>query len=86
MISVDDPQTNKEFAESLNADFPLLSNPDGDVARAYGVVTPEREFPFRWTYIIGPDGRILRIDKDVNASTAGQELVAHLTELGVGGP
>ena len=86
MISVDDPQTNKEFAESLDADFPLLSNPDGDVARAYGVVTPEREFPFRWTYIIGPDGRILRIDKDVNASTAGQELVAHLTELGVGGP
>ena len=86
MISVDDPQTNKEFAESLHADFPLLSNPDGDVARAYGVVTPEREFPFRWTYIIGPDGRILRIDKDVNASTAGQELVAHLIELGVGGP
>ena len=83
MISVDDPQTNKEFAESLEADFPLLSNPDGDVARAYGVVTPEREFPFRWTYIIGPDGRILRVDKDVNASTAGQDLVAHLTELGV---
>jgi peroxiredoxin Q/BCP len=86
MISIDDPQTNKEFAESLEADFPLLSNPDGDVARAYGVVTPEREFPFRWTYIIGPDGRILRVDKDVNASTAGQELVAHLTELGVSGP
>lgn len=86
MISVDDPQTNKEFAESLEADFPLLSNPDGDVARAYGVVTPEREFPFRWTFIIGPDSRILRVDKDVNASTAGQELVAHLTELGVAGP
>lgn len=83
MISVDDPETNKEFAESLEADFPLLSNPDGDVARAYGVVTPERAFPFRWTYIIGPDGRILKIDKEVNASTAGQDLVAHLTELGV---
>lgn len=83
MISVDDPQTNKEFAESLDADFPLLSNPEGDVARAYGVVTPERQFPFRWTFIIGPDGRILRVDKDVNAQTAGQDLVAHLTDLGV---
>ena len=83
MISVDDPQTNKEFAESLEADFPLLSNPEGDVARAYGVVTPERQFPFRWTYIIGPDGRILRVDRDVEASTAGQDLVAHLTDLGV---
>ena len=51
MISVDDPQTNKEFAESLNTTFPLLSNPEKDVARAYGVVTAERELPFRWTYI-----------------------------------
>lgn len=83
MISVDDAQTNKEFAESLDADFPLLSNPEGDVARAYGVVTPEREFPYRWTYIIGPDGRILRVDKEVNATTAGQDLVAHLNDLGV---
>ena len=83
MISVDDPQTNKEFAESLDADFPLLSNPDKDVAMAYGVVNAERQFPFRWTYIIGPDGQILRIDREVNASTAGGDLVAHLTELGV---
>jgi peroxiredoxin Q/BCP len=83
MISVDDPQTNKEFAESLSTDFPLLSNPAGDVARAYGVVTAERALPFRWTYIIGPDGNILQVDRDVNASTAGTDLVAHLSELGV---
>ena len=83
MASVDDPQTNKEFAESLDADFPLLSNPDKDVARAYGVVTAERELPFRWTYIIGPDGNVLRVDKEVNPSTAGADLVAHLTDLGV---
>ena len=42
MISVDDPQTNKEFAESLDSDFPLLSNPTKEVAEAYGVVTAER--------------------------------------------
>ncbi len=83
MISVDDPQTNKEFAESLDADFPLLSNPNKDVAIAYGVVNAERQVPYRWTYIIGPDGRILRVDREVNASTAGGDLVAHLTELDV---
>ena len=83
MISVDDPQTNKEFAESLNTTFPLLSNPEKDVAQAYGVVTAERELPFRWTYIIGPDGNILHVDREVNASTAGTDLVAHLTELNV---
>ena len=49
MVSVDDAETNQKFAESLEADFPLLSNPDGDVARAYGVVSPERQLPQRWT-------------------------------------
>ena len=83
MISVDDPETNQEFAESLDSDFPLLSNPTKEVAEAYGVVTAERAFPFRWTYIIGGDGKILKIDKDVNPSTAGQDLVAHMSSLGL---
>ena len=83
MVSVDDPETNKEFAESLEADFPLLSNPEKDVAMAYGVVTAERELPYRWTYIIGPDGTVLGVDKEVTPTTAGVDLVAHLSELGV---
>ena len=56
MVSVDDPETNKEFAESLDSDFPLLSNPTKEVAEAYGVVTAERAVAFRWTFIIGGDG------------------------------
>ena len=83
MISVDDPETNQEFAESLDSDFPLLSNPTKEVAEAYGVVTAERAVPFRWTYIIGGDGKILKIDKEVNPSTAGQDLVAHMSSLGL---
>ena len=38
MVSVDEPETNKKFAESLNADFPLLSDPGKSVAKSYGVV------------------------------------------------
>ncbi len=83
MISVDDANTNREFAESLGADFPILSDPGKGVARAYGVVTAERELPFRWTYIIGPDGKILAIDKEVTPNTAGEDLVADLTRLDV---
>ena len=81
MISVDDPQTNKEFAESLESDFPLLSNPTKEVAEAYGVVTAERAVPYRWTYIIGGDGKILKIDKEVNPVNAGQDLVVDLRAL-----
>lgn len=83
MISVDDAQTNKEFAESLDADFPLLSDPGKGVATAYGVVNEERSVPFRWTFIIGPDGNILKIDKEVSPQTAGADLVADLDALSV---
>ena len=36
--SVDTPEENKKFAESLDLDYPILSDPDKTVAKAYGVV------------------------------------------------
>ena len=83
MISVDDAETNRRFAESLDADFPILSDPGQEVADAYGVMNAAWSLPNRWTFIIGPDGKILMIDRQVSMSRAGQELVANLTELGV---
>lgn len=81
--SCDTPEKNKEFAESLSLDYPLLSDPGKDVAKAYGVVTPERELPHRWTFYIGPDGKILHIDKDVETMSAGTDIAAKLKSLGV---
>ena len=48
--STDDAETNKRFAESLDADYPILSDPDKKVAGAYGVLMPERGFANRWTF------------------------------------
>lgn len=87
MISVDTPEDNKAFAEKEHADFPMLSNPDKNVANAYGVIAPdappERQFARRWTFYIGPDGTIRAIDKQVKPATSGQDVVAKLQELGV---
>ena len=33
----DGEKGNKAFAESLKADYPILSDPDGSTAKAYGV-------------------------------------------------
>jgi peroxiredoxin Q/BCP len=81
--SCDTPEKNKEFAESLGVDYPILSDPGKEVAKAYGVVTPERELPFRWTFYLGPDGKILYIDKEVKPPTAGADVAARLKALGV---
>ena len=81
--SVDTPEDNKRFAESLELDYPILSDPGKQVASAYGVVTPERQVAQRWTFYIGIDGKILAIDTKISVSTAGKDLAAKLAELGV---
>lgn len=79
--SVDDPETNRKFAESLELTYPILSDPEKTTARAYGVVTDTRERAYRWTFYIGPDGRILYIDKKVSTATAGEDVLKKLQEL-----
>jgi len=80
--NVDTPETNRRFAASLGIDYPVLSDPDRNVARAYGVIGASG-FPARWTFYIGTDGRILEIDKHVRVSTHGTDVASRLTELGV---
>ena len=81
--SVDRPEKNKEFAESVGADYPILSDPDGQIARAYGVTGPIQRWASRWTFYIGLDGKILHIDKDVTPRTHADDVAAKLEELGV---
>lgn len=84
MVSVDDADTNRRFAEEHEADFPILSDPNRAVAPAYGVLnsrTPPRAN--RWTFYIGPDGTIIHIDRAVRAGNAGEDMLAKLAELGV---
>lgn len=81
--SVDPAETNKQFAESLNLNYPLLSDPGKEVARAYGVITGDKATASRWTFYIGKDGKILYIDKSVSPATHGTEVVTRLKALGV---
>ena len=83
MASVDTPEDSKAFAEKERADFPMLSDPNKTTAAAYGVVDQQRQYAARWTYYIGPDGKIIAIDKQVKPATSGQDIVAKLKELGV---
>jgi peroxiredoxin Q/BCP len=81
--SVDKPEENKKFAESLGLDYPILSDPTKKVAEAYGVVDEKRPVAQRWTFYIGEDGKILHIDKKVTTKSHGKDIAAKLKELGV---
>ena len=68
--------------DKKEADFPLLSDPTKETAKAYGVLMPAG-FANRWTFYIDKDGRISHIEKKVNPATSAQDMVAKLGELKV---
>jgi thioredoxin-dependent peroxiredoxin len=82
-ISVDTPEKNKKFAESVRADYPILSDREGETAREYGVTGPVQRWASRWTFFIGRDGKILYIDKDVHPSTHAEDVALKLKDLGI---
>lgn len=83
MISVDPLAINERFAtEHGGGKFPILSDPGKRVAEAYGVLSPAG-VANRWTFYIGPDGKIVEIDRGVKPPTAAQDVVARLDALGV---
>ena len=82
MASVDPLESNQKFAEENEADFPLLSDPTKEVARAYDVLA-FYGFPKRHTLYIGKDGKVLFIDRKINAATSAQDMAAKLEELGI---
>jgi peroxiredoxin len=82
MVSVDDAEKNRAFAESVSAELVLLSDTTKTTARAYGVSTLGGLYNRRWTFYIEVDGRLRHIDKKVRVGSAGQDIARNLAELG----
>ncbi len=83
--SVDSVEKNTDFAKSLSVvDYPILSDPDKSVAKAYGVLGGAG-FAQRWTFYIDKEGKIAAIDKKVNTKKAAPDVAAKLKELGLAG-
>jgi len=94
MASVDPLEKNMEFAKATTvklgdtevskkeADFPLLSDPTKETAKAYGVLN-ERGTASRWTFYIDKTGKISYIEKTVKPDTSAEDMIAKLSELKV---
>jgi len=82
-VSVDDAQSHADFSKKYQLPFPLLSDPDGHTAAAYGSLLNLGliRFARRHTFIISPDGRIAaRFDK-VNPDSHAQDVARTLETL-----
>jgi peroxiredoxin len=57
-ISADPPERLEAWAERLGRPFPLLSDPSGAAARAYGVWDGEQRRPRRAAFVLDAEGRV----------------------------
>ncbi|MEQ1760803.1 MAG: redoxin domain-containing protein [Vicinamibacterales bacterium] len=70
--------------EKKSADFPMLADPSGASARAYGVADElDRGRARRWTFYIDKSGRVAAIDTAVRPATSAEDMIAKLVDLKV---
>ncbi len=81
-MSVDTVVKHKKFADKYELPFTLLADVEKEVVNAYGVWAKKkfmgREYMGikRWSFLIGADGKILKIYEDVKPSDHADEVLA----------
>ncbi|MGF1539563.1 MAG: peroxiredoxin [Pleurocapsa sp.] len=76
-ISMDDQASHKQFKEKYGLPFTLLVDSDGAITKAYDV--DGGGYAKRVTYIIDGEGKITRVDSNVNTSTHAQDVLASIS-------
>ena len=74
-MSYDSPETNRKFAEKNNLPFRLLSDRDHVLAKAVGASRGLIPLARRISYLVGPDGRVLKAYPDVDPETHASEII-----------
>ena len=74
-ISTDSEASQKKFADNHKLPFHLVSDPDGSIAKSYGVPN-NGGFLARHTIVIAPDGKVKKIYRSVDVSKHAAEVLA----------
>ena len=83
-ISKDEPRTQKRFKEKLGLPYPLLSDPDAEVQKAWGVWGEKNMYgkkvfgTVRTTVIVGADGKVERVFPKVKVAGHAADVLAAL--------
>lgn len=83
-VSLDDVGSHEAFAKKYSLPFSILADTGGETAQAYGVLTSigPLKMAKRQTFLIGPDGRIVKHYAKVDAEKNSEEVLADLKALG----
>ena len=82
-VSVDSPESHKEFCAKEKLAFRLLSDPDAKVSQAYNSVMEYKgaTLSARNTFLIDPQGKLVRVFPAVKPAGHSDEVLAAIDEL-----
>lgn len=86
-ISADSEKSHKKFKEKYSLPFTLLSDPDHAVAESFGAwgrkkfMGREYDGIFRVSFLIGKDGKVLKVYDKVQPDQHAEEVLADLQAL-----
>ncbi|MDP8900589.1 MAG: peroxiredoxin [Actinomycetota bacterium] len=80
-VSLDSPESHREFREKYNLNFPLLTDEDGRAAEALGVLRDNGEVANRVTFLLAPDGNVAKVYPEVSPETHADEILEDAQSL-----
>lgn len=85
-VSKDTTQSHQKFASKHKLNFPLLADTTGEVCKAYGVLKEKSMFGKKYmgvsrdTFLINPEGQVVKEYRGVNPLTHWSEIQKDLAE------
>jgi peroxiredoxin Q/BCP len=82
-VSVDTADSHKQFCAKEGLNFKLLADTDYKVSTAYDSMTSYKDMKVaaRHTFIINPEGKIVKAFTEVNPNEHSAEVLSALAEL-----
>ena len=74
-VSLDSPESHREFREKYNLNFPLLTDENGRAAEALGIMNEDRGYARRVTFLLDGEGNIARVYPEVSPETHADEIL-----------
>ena len=80
-VSLDSPESHREFREKYALNFPLLTDEGGRASEALGVLREDRKRTKRVTFLLDPEGRISKVYPEVTPDTHAEEILEDAAAL-----
>src|SRR5688500_7222016 len=74
-VSLDSPESHREFREKYSLNFPLLTDEGGRASEAPGVLRDERKMTRRVTFLLDPECRIFKVYPEVSPEAHAEEIL-----------